>query len=556
MQNDPMKKFGIHTALPYSPLSHTAWYVTLMLTAGLLFAACAWQMRAKPVLLIVSSGDTPLVPYTISYKPASKATSSRVIPLLLSQKDIEIYKTVFAAQKKADWKAADAAIATLDNTILLGHVLAERYTSRRFKATPENLSEWLIKYNDHPKAAAIYSLAMAKAPSLRNQVPEVRKQRMLNGYGDDIGLAARGDAAAAHMPTWQAGLRAWKAGKKATAARLFSSVAQRKDISPWTASGAAYWSWRAYKDTGNQKEAQKYLRMAAAEPRSFYGILARRQLHADLELDTKPIQLTEGDVLEMISSDPAIRRTIALTQAGHPELADKELRMAFPQADERYKVRLLALAQALDLASVQISMAKQLGYNDRGFDSARYPIPMWQPEGGFTIDPALMFALMRQESGFRASAVSHAGAMGLMQLMPQTASFIRKKAGVEIEEGSAAEPVINVTLGQNYVQHLLDNKLVEGNLFYLLTAYNAGAGRLQDWKKSLGHKDDPLLFVESIPYPETRYYVMQVMANYWIYSELIGSSNSSLYALLHNQWPSYNDGTPLAARSAAADRNG
>jgi soluble lytic murein transglycosylase-like protein len=129
-----------------------------------------------------------------------------------------------------------------------------------------------------------------------------------------------------------------------------------------------------------------------------------------------------------------------------------------------------------------------------------------------------------------------------MQLMPQTASFMQKKTidnGNPAIIGSVFEPIPNITLGQDYVEHLLNNELVEGNLFYLLAAYNAGPGRLQDWKAHISANADPLLFVESIPYGQTRNYVMQVMTNYWIYSELDGSDNKSIYAVLKGNWPSY-----------------
>ena len=250
---------------------------------------------------------------------------------------------------------------------------------------------------------------------------------------------------------------------------------------------------------------------------------------------------------------------VALAQAGMTELAEKELRLRFPQAEGEDKPRLLALAHELGLASVQISMAKQLRSSDHELDFARYPLPTWRPEGGFKIDPLLLFALMRQESGFRPSAVSSGGALGLMQLMPQTASFMQKKMdrdGAGRVAGNVAEPVPNMTLGQNYVEHLLDNDLVDGNLIYLLAAYNAGPGRLQEWKGRFTDSD-PLLFVESIPFGQTRNYVMQVMTNYWIYAELDGSENRSVYALMKGRWPSYKPyAGAVATRAPLASANG
>ena len=160
-------------------------------------------------------------------------------------------------------------------------------------------------------------------------------------------------------------------------------------------------------------------------------------------------------------------------------------------------------------------------------DALKYPVPDWKPKEGFSIDPHLIYALIRHESGFHSSAVSSSGALGLMQLMPKTAGMMlgsEKKYDHNIS--IVSEPILNITLGEKYIEHLLNNKLVEGNLFYMLTAYNAGISRLKEWKNTIDSKDDYLLFLESIPYPETRYYVMQVMNNYWIYSELDGDSGN------------------------------
>jgi len=469
--------------------------------------------------------------------------SNAMLPTVLTNKDISLYQSIFEAQRGHDWKAADIAIGRLKSKLLLGHVLADRYLSAHYTNNADELVAWLHDYNDHPQAADIYAMALTKVPTLKREVAPVRKRATLNGYGDDNGLAAVQPENNPYAPTWRAGLQAWKNGQKAEAAKLFASVsAHHESMSPWMASAAAFWAYRSYAAIGSEDQAEQYLRLAAKHPRSFYGILARKQLRQSLGLDGSPVGLTESDVLEMIG-DPSIRRVVALTQAGYNDRAEKELRASFPQADGDEKARLLSLAHELGLASVQISMAKQLGNDERELDFARYPIPYWQPEGGFKVDPLLIFSLVRQESGFRASAANPSGATGLMQLMPQTALLMQKQMNhrkpSKLTMTNTAEPITNVTLGQNYVQHLLTNNLIEGNLVYLLAAYNAGPGRLQDWKASINHNNDPLLFVESIPFAQTRHYVMQVMTNYWIYSELSGGSNRSVYALLRGKWPSY-----------------
>lgn len=189
-------------------------------------------------------------------------------------------------------------------------------------------------------------------------------------------------------------------------------------------------------------------------------------------------------------------------------------------------------------------MARKLARDGRMLDYARYPIPAWQPQDGFTVDPALLYALMRQESGFRSSATNGgSGALGLMQLMPRTARMMKDSlAATSISlasEDDMADPVTNITLGQGYVRHLLENGLVQGNLIYMLTAYNAGPGRLAEWKAAIDYRGDPLLFIESIPSRETRVFIERVLANMWIYRIRFNQSTPSLDALAAGEWPGY-----------------
>lgn len=513
------------------------WCIASLLLVAALVATQSWRVSGKSFSFSRITGSNII------------ATSFGIVPNLLSTSDVELYSQIFKAMKSGDFAQAKKLEDDVDNRLLMGHVQAERFLSRGYSSSAHELASWLAQYSDLPQADDVYALAVSKSPSLSRSLAPVKKQRKLNGYGDDNGLAAMGDSAP-YASLWRAGIEAWRIGRKDEAAKVFAHIADRADkISPWTVSASGYWAWRAYEALGKTERAQHYLNMAAAEPRSFYGILARKQLHRSLGLDMEPISLSGSDMSELLD-EPAIRRSIGLVQIGEEELAESELRLQFPYASADQRTRLLALAYKLNLASAQISMGRILSNTDRPLDFARYPIPSWQPEGGFHIDPSLVFALARQESGFRASAVSPGGALGLMQLMPQTASYVQKITNTELD-GLVTEPVVNVTLGQDYVRHLLDNGLVEDNLLYMLVAYNAGAGRLQSWKKDISYGNDPLLFIESIPFAETRYYVQQVMANYWIYSELTGQPHHSVYALIHGDWPWYEQRVaPVAARES------
>ena len=470
---------------------------------------------------------------SISTPPALPATIGGM-PVVLSSRDSALYADAFKAQRSFDWAAADNALGQIGNPVLKGHVLAERYLNRKYDATNDELSAWLAHYRELPQAYDIYTLAAKQGVAL--QTP-VRKPQMIGMYGDDNGLAAN-FSESKYYGVWHDGINAYKAGDYAKAAAMFDQmIAARGELSPWKVSAAGFWAWRAHQQLGEREKAGGALIIATSEPRSFYGILARKQLRQSLDVENADLSLSQEQA-ESLSRYSAVNRATALVQAGRSDLAERELRTLYSNlpGDDRYAV--LCLAHQMALPALQIALAKRLEGKGKNFDIAKYPIPAWEPAGGFSVDPALIYALVRQESGFRNGALSPAGAMGLMQLMPGTANMMTQKMGAErLSQMSDAEK--NITLGQGYVRHLFENRLVDNNMIYMLTAYNAGIGRLQEWKNSMDYRNDPLLFIETMPYGETRYYVQQVMTNYWIYNEILGVDSPTLAALAQNEWPKY-----------------
>jgi len=99
------------------------------------------------------------------------------------------------------------------------------------------------------------------------------------------------------------------------------------------------------------------------------------------------------------------------------------------------------------------------------------------------------------------------------------------------------DPVANMVIGQHYIDYLSQKKYIEGNVIHILAAYNAGPANLIEWQKELSHIQDPLLFIEKIPYRETRQYVQQVVTDFMIYSEMLTGRKDESYALLRGNWP-------------------
>ena len=338
---------------------------------------------------------------------------------------------------------------------------------------------------------------------------------------------------------WIAGLAAWRRDDPRTAARHFSALAEaRPPSSPFAASGA-FWAARAYEALGRAEAAERMLRAAAESPRSLYGLLALRRLGQRPAFDWDPPRL--GAVAaRLLERSPAARRAMALAEAGYPAGAEAELRALYPRVGAEAISALVVLAERLGLHAVGLRLGSELAVADgRRHDRALYPVPGWRPDDGFRIDRALIFALARQESMFEPTAGSAAGARGLLQIMPATASEMDGKT--DYREGGAdalLAPGLNLSLGQRYLDHLMGRKAVSSNLVYLFAAYNAGPSRLAGWRRDLD-EPDPLLFLESIPFVETRRFVRRVLANLWIYRFRLGQHADSLDELAAGRWPTY-----------------
>tara|TARA_Y100000590_G_C15406904_1_gene896075 strand:- start:419 stop:862 length:444 start_codon:yes stop_codon:yes gene_type:complete len=147
---------------------------------------------------------------------------------------------------------------------------------------------------------------------------------------------------------------------------------------------------------------------------------------------------------------------------------------------------------------------------------------------------------MHQESMFNSKAKSRMGAVGLMQIMPATAKFISKNK--EVKRGNSEilkTPSINIEVGQEYIKYLLDLKLINQNLIYLTAAYNGGPGNLEKWLDNKNYLDDALMFMESIPSRETRWFIEKVLTKYWIYKNKLNSDSKSLKMLAEGKNPIY-----------------
>ncbi len=363
------------------------------------------------------------------------------------------------------------------------------------------------------KDAEAYSLASRRAESAQNRVSLLH---------------------------WVAGLAALRLGWHAGAARHFAAHSKSPAASPWNASAGAFWAAKMYRQIERPDDAETWLREAALHKRTFYGMLAREMLGLPHGLNFEPPPLDDADRLR-VHAEPAAIRALALGQVGRTVEAEAEMRRALADADTDTTRALLAVSVFASLPRAALLAGRRLlGRGDAPRDLALYPLAPWRPDGGYGLDRALLLAFMRRESAFDTRAESHAGARGLMQLMPSTANSV---ADGERFRGKTLkrllEPELNLTLGRNYLRLLLDKDVVAGDLLNLAIAYNAGAGRLRRWSSKVRHMGDRLLFIESLPTKETRVFVEHVLTNIWAYRARLGQQRPSLAALAAGQTPLY-----------------
>ncbi|MBD3728571.1 MAG: lytic transglycosylase domain-containing protein [Sphingomonadales bacterium] len=336
---------------------------------------------------------------------------------------------------------------------------------------------------------------------------------------------------------WTAGLAAWRLGDCDAAAENFARAA-RGAYNTELSAAAYYWSSRSYVRCRQPEKAAEQLRGAARLDETLYGMLAREQLGEDLPRagETPDFNLSDWQKLR---GEANVRTAVALSEIGRDDLADEVLRHQARIGDPGEYEALSRLARELGLPSTQLWMAHNAPSGGKADPALRYPAPRWSPVNGWKVDPALAYAHTLQESVFRADAVSPAGARGLMQIMPAAATDHARDLGYTGNARDLNKPAVNLAFGQSHLEMLRDSPATGGLLPKIMAAYNAGLVPVGRWNTEINDQGDPLLYMESIPYWETRGYVAIVMRNYWMYERQAGGASESRKALAQGLWPTF-----------------
>jgi soluble lytic murein transglycosylase len=277
-----------------------------------------------------------------------------------------------------------------------------------------------------------------------------------------------------------------------------------------------------------KSEQAQALYARIADQNSFYGQLAMEELGEKISIPQAARPVTPAE-LALVSANPGLRRALKFFSLRLRFEGTREWNWELRRFNER---ELLAAAEFARQNEILDRMVNTSERTRTEFDyTQRFPSPhneIMQPTTqSLGLDRAWVYGLIRQESRFITDARSGVGASGLMQVMPSTGQYVAKKIGMtDFVHSMLSDLRTNIQLGANYMSMVLANS--DGSLPLASAAYNAGPGRARSWRATLSGPMEGAIFAESIPFPETRAYVKNVLSNATTYAALFENKPQSL----------------------------
>ncbi len=549
--------------------------------AAALFSFRRHALAASTLVMLLAAGASPALAAPEPYLTVVASESGEAAPVAEGEQGIRIstnalsnadrlsYTSAFDALRRGDLETARASARQAGDRVLLGQVEFERMFHANYTASYDELAAWLQDYADLPSAQRVYALAMRRRPDGaeeprrptgtffsrawdqvaaaggNSEADPAKAARVALNRDDLQGAVAQGEQIG---DWWVVGLAAWRLGDYPRAFTAFERVAVDPTEDAWTRAGAGVWTARAAAQIGRQDRIREFLQISARWPATFYGQIAMRQLGQEPVIlngagptpyeaaartssaSDGPIEVNQREMDDFLTQDSRARRTVAFFEVGRQGDARDELRNGLRTATDRTRRLWTGLARVLGPR-----LGASGGASASRIDVSDYAMPEIVPEGGWTLERSLVYAIARKESGFNASARSPVGAYGLMQVMPSTAAEMTGDRGFVSNPQRLFTPATNVRLGQNYVNRMLARPEFQGDLLRAVSSYNAGPGPMLDALRRLGPNPDPLLLIETIDVPQAREYVEKVVAAYWIYQRMTGGPLNTLDAVAAGQ---------------------
>ena len=526
----------------------------------------AWLLASSGLIWLASA------PINASAQNINRE-SQQTHGLYFSASDINNYNRAIKFALNSDKIAATGAIETISDKILVPFIERELLLKRN-DVTKEELQSWLSENREISGADMVFdratrlfvnqtftppniypnrrSFARVRAPreARDNQIEAASEQERAAFTLAKSDFNANNDyetinhalnyikSPIASRIAWYGGLAAFRVGEFEKALSFFTITAKSHQSDDNSRTAAAYWAARTAQKLHRFDIRDDMLEQAAMQPLSFYGQLALQKLGRWQSLNI-PNQNSEIEkAKEIITNDNSAKRALALFDLGLLNDAQNELALAWNKSVPSNDLGFLFIAQSLGFKELSQRISET---SNSTFIATNYPISQsLTPKGGsFVLDRALIYAIMRQESRFNASAISHAGARGLMQLMPSTAAWLTGRSELKRNPALLHDHSLNLSLGEGYLERVLKMQAIGNSLPRAIMAYNAGPGSVSRWSNTIEMSEDTLMLIEATPVSETREYVKKVMSNLWIYHKRLGQNAPTLERLAEEKSPDY-----------------
>ncbi|MBO9576173.1 MAG: lytic transglycosylase domain-containing protein [Sphingobium sp.] len=347
---------------------------------------------------------------------------------------------------------------------------------------------------------------------------------------------------------WTTGLSAWREKDFNGAAQAFYKAATEARDGDMR-SGGYFWSARATMADHHPERVNALLKAAAKESETFYGLLAAEQLGLSVHETLNRDAVTPADWAQL-KTLPNARNAVIMMSLGRTTDAEQVLRREAELTGDVNYAALVHLASELSLPTTQLWLAQRSADGRKAGPYSRFPSPDWTPANGWQVDKALVYAHALQETRFQTDARSTADARGLLQVVPSTGKELAAQAGMSFTTEQLYDPSVNLALGQLYMKKLAAMPATGGMLVKVVAAYNAGPTPVDRWNSQVRDEGDPLLFIESVPFYETRAYLNAVLRNYFVYQMEETGQSPVLKAMAQGMWTRFPDGKKTIALRA------
>ena len=285
-----------------------------------------------------------------------------------------------------------------------------------------------------------------------------------------------------------------------------------------------YWYGRSLEQLGNPELAKPYY-SAIAHERNYYGFLAAEKLHRQPAIKHHPLPFSHQEQLDLLAL-PGLQRANEFYQLHRYQEGNQEWWWLIQQLNDRQDYIAAKLAAHIGWDNVALTTSSRINF--KSDLNLRFPLQhksiIKKQSRHLQLNPSVIFAVIRQESYFRPDAISPAGAQGLMQLMPYTAKQVARNLNLPTPNSKLlTEPQLNITLGSTYLAQV--RKQLDGQLIPAIASYNAGPHRIKRWLPESGMIESDI-WIDSIPFKETREYVKYVITYSMIYDYLLGKHPS------------------------------